>query len=163
MNRNGSKSAGSSWAVPVNGFQRWNHYSQIRLLVPRWEQPKIEPISGLNHLSDSDLLREHYMMGQAKSWIFNRIEPLSSDPLSGLDCIIIIIKSTMHLCNEWVEPLMNMWKFQWMWATYNPSWWSPMSGAELGDSFSQADLCPTVGKGSAGLHITHKETETSFF
>ena len=38
-----------------------------------------------------------------------------------------------------------------------------MSGAELGDSFSQADLCPTVGKGSAGLHITHKETETSFF
>ena len=33
----------------------------------------------------------------------------------------------------------------------------------MGDSFSQADLCPTVGKGSAGLHITHKETETSFF
>ena len=30
-------------------YPKVDHYSQIRLMVPRWDQPKIEPISGLNH------------------------------------------------------------------------------------------------------------------
>ena len=69
----------------------------------------MEPAKNLSNkqiepLSDSDLLREHYKMGPAKSWTINQIESLSGDPLSGFGCMSIQLlnhnfgENTDHHC-----------------------------------------------------------------
>ena len=51
-------------------------------MVPHWDQPNIEPISGLS-------ITFYYVstkMATAEACPNNQIEPLSGDPLSGFDC-----------------------------------------------------------------------------
>ena len=54
-------------------------YSQILLMIPRRDQPNIEPLTTTFYYVSTK-------MGPLLSWTNNRIEPLSGDPLSGLDC-----------------------------------------------------------------------------
>ena len=130
------------WGVSENSGLQCNSLNGSAVEPAKnWTNKRIET------LSDSDLLRDCNKMGLglARSWTVNRIDPLSGDPLSGLECIDNHFFNSSFQCGcARCARACPCWLRRWLWLCAGASLpaWRPSSAASSPPSAASSPPSP---------------------